>query len=70
MVMFCHQNAGQNHNLLTADKSHENVVKLNYLGKRVTNQNWIHEEINSRLNMGNACYHSVQDCSPISFLKS
>jgi hypothetical protein len=27
---------------------------------RVTDQNWMHEEIKSRLNSGNACYHSVQ----------
>jgi len=26
----------------------------------VTNQNCIHEQINSRLNSVNACYHSVQ----------
>jgi hypothetical protein len=25
------------------------------------NQNFIHEEIKSRLKSGNACYHSVQD---------
>ena len=29
------------------------------LGK-VTNQNYIQEEINSRLRSGNACYYSVQ----------
>jgi hypothetical protein len=29
-------------------------------GTTVTNQNLIHEEINKRLNSGNACYHSVQ----------
>jgi len=27
----------------------------------VTNHNCIHEEIKSRLNSGNACYHSVQN---------
>jgi hypothetical protein len=26
----------------------------------VTNQNLIHEEIKSRLNLGKACYHSIQ----------
>jgi hypothetical protein len=30
------------------------------LGTTVTNQNFIHEEIKSRLNSGNACYHSIQ----------
>jgi hypothetical protein len=31
--------------------------------KTVTNQNCIHEEIKSRLNSGNACYHGVQNLS-------
>jgi hypothetical protein len=31
------------------------------LGRTVTNQNFIHEEIKSRLNSGNACYHAVQN---------
>jgi hypothetical protein len=33
MVISRHQNSGQNHNLLTASKSSENVKKLKYLGK-------------------------------------
>jgi hypothetical protein len=32
-----------------------------YLGTTLTNQNDIHDEIKNRLNMGNACYHSVQN---------
>jgi hypothetical protein len=31
------------------------------LGMTVTNQNLIDDEIKSRLNSGNACYHSVQN---------
>jgi len=31
------------------------------MGKTLTNQNSIQEEIKSRLNSGNACYHSVQN---------
>ena len=32
-----------------------------YLGTMLTDQNSIQEEIKSRLKLGNACYHSVQN---------
>jgi hypothetical protein len=60
VVMSCHQNVGQNHNSLTGNKSFENVTKFKYLGTTVRKKNWITEEIKNRLNLGNACYHSVQ----------
>jgi hypothetical protein len=34
---------------------------LQFLGTTPTNRNDIHDEIRSRLNSGNACYHSVQN---------
>jgi len=42
------------------NSSCERVEEFKYLGTTLTNQNSIQEEIKSRLNSGNACYHSVQ----------
>jgi F0F1-type ATP synthase alpha subunit len=61
MIMSRHQNSGQNQNIRRADESFENVAKFKYLGTTLTNQNDIHDEINSRLNSENACYYSVQN---------
>jgi hypothetical protein len=60
MLLSRHQNAGKYHDIKIAKRCFENVSKFRYLGKTVTNQNLIQEEIKSIPNSGNACYHSVQ----------
>jgi hypothetical protein len=54
------QKAGQRQSIKIGNRSLERVAKFKYLGTTITYQNCIHEEIKSRLNSGNACYHSVQ----------
>jgi hypothetical protein len=36
------------------------VAKFKFLRTTLTDENYMHEENKSRLNSGNACYHSVQ----------
>jgi hypothetical protein len=45
----------------TDNSSIERVEDFKYLGTKLTDQNSIQEEIRSRLKLGNACYHSVQN---------
>jgi hypothetical protein len=52
--------ARQKHSTKIANKSSEGVAKFEYLGTTLTDQNCMNEEIKSRLNSGNACYHLVQ----------
>jgi hypothetical protein len=53
MVMSQDQNAGQNINIYTGNKSLETVEQFKHLGTTVTNQNSIREEIKSSLKSGN-----------------
>jgi hypothetical protein len=59
--MSPHQNAGQNGNMQIDNKLFETVEQFKYLGKTLTKQNPIHEEIKSRMKSGNACYHLAQN---------
>jgi hypothetical protein len=59
-----HQNAGQNHDIKIVNRSFENLAHFKYLGTTVTIQILIQEKIERRLNLGNACYRSVQNLLP------
>jgi hypothetical protein len=64
LVSRC-QKAGHRQSIKIANRYFEDVAKFKYWGTTLTDQNCIHEEIKSRLNSGNACYHSVQSfCHP------
>jgi hypothetical protein len=61
MLLSRHQNVGQNRNIKIANRSFENVSQFKYLWTTVTNQNLVQDEIKSRMNSRNSCYHSVQN---------
>ena len=60
MITSRHQNVIQNQNIVIGNLSFENVEKFTYLGVTVTNTNDIRGEIKRRINMGNACYYSLE----------
>ena len=60
MITSCQQNIVQNQNIVTENLSFENVEKFKYLGVTVTNTNDIRKEIKRKINMGNACYYSLE----------
>jgi len=68
MVMSRDQNAGRSYNIIIDNSSFEKMEEFRYLGKTLTNQNFIQEEVKSSLKPGNACYYSVQNLLSSSLL--
>jgi sorting nexin-29 len=60
-MLMSHKKAGQKHSIKIMNRSFEGVAKFKYLGTTLTDENCMQEEIKSRLNLGNACYHLVQN---------
>jgi hypothetical protein len=61
MTMSRHPNSGQHQNIRIANETFQKVAKFKHLGTTLTNQNDIHDEIESRLNLGNVWDYSVQN---------
>jgi hypothetical protein len=54
------QKIGRKHSIKIANRSFEDMAKFKYLGTTRTDENCMHKEIKSRLNLGNVYYHLVQ----------
>jgi hypothetical protein len=52
--------AGHKHSINIGNRSFEDVAELKYLRTTLSDQNYVNEEIKSRINLGNDCYHSAQ----------
>jgi hypothetical protein len=61
MVMSCHWNAEQNHNINVVDNPLKVKQSVNNLGMILVSQNSIREGIKSRLNSGKAYCYPVQN---------
>jgi hypothetical protein len=60
MLISSSHKIGQKNSIKIGNRSFEDVASFKYLGTTLTDQNSVHKDIKSRLNSGNACYHSVQ----------
>ena len=70
MVMSRDQSAERSHNIKINYKSFVRVEQVRCLGTTITNQNYIQEEIKSRLKSGNAYYHRyIISCLPVCYTK-
>jgi hypothetical protein len=61
-MLMSRKTAKQKHGIKIANRSFEGVTKFKYLGTTLTDQTCIQEEIKSRLNSGDACYHLLTAC--------
>jgi hypothetical protein len=68
VIMSRDHNAGRSYSLKTGNRSIERVEEFKYLRTTLTNKNSIHEEMKSRLKLGNAWYYSVQNLLSSSLL--
>ena len=68
MVTSREQPVGLSHTMKVDNSSIERVEEFKYMGTTLTNQNSIQKGIKSRLKLGNACYHSVQNLLSSSLL--
>jgi hypothetical protein len=64
VLMSRSQKTGQKYSIKIANRPFEDAPKFGYLGTTLRDENHMHKEIKSRLNSGNACYHSVQSLLP------
>ena len=67
MAMSRDQNA-RSHDMKIDSSSFDRVEQFIYLGTNLTNQNSMQEDIKSRMELGNVCYHSVQNLLSCSLL--
>jgi hypothetical protein len=59
-MLMSHKKAGQKHSIKIVNRCFEGVAEFRYLGTTLTDQTCMWEEIENRLNSGNACYRLVQ----------
>jgi hypothetical protein len=69
-IMSRDQNAGPNQSTKNDITFFESVEEFKYLGISLRNQNYIQEEIKSRMKSRNACYNSVQNVLSSSLLSN
>ena len=61
MVMPREEHARQNHKIKIGNNTFKTVEYFKYLEITLKNQSYIHNEIKSRMNSTNACYHAAQN---------